>query len=128
MNMHVGLDVGSRTTAMGWRNGGRLAGQCNIDQTPAGRKAAVSKLLELKPMSVVMEATGIYSDRAGAAEGGDLFDLPVMGSQPVITNVSNTFCPSRAACRTSRNVSSSRTFGLAGFRAGVVFMLAGMRD
>jgi len=71
---------------------------------------------------------GSYSDRAGAAEGGDLFDLPVMGSQPVITNVSNTFCPSRAACRTSRNVSSSRTFGLAGFRAGVVFMLAGMRD
>jgi len=36
---------------------------------------------------------GSYSDRAGAAEGGDLFDLPVMGSQPVITNVSNTFCP-----------------------------------
>jgi len=60
MNMHVGLDVGSRTTAMGWRNGGRFAGQCNIDQTPAGRKAAVGKLLELKPISVVMEATGIY--------------------------------------------------------------------
>jgi hypothetical protein len=52
----------------------------------------------------------------------------VMGSLSVTTNVSNTFCPSRAACRTSRNVSSSRTFGLAGFRAGVVFMLAGMRD
>lgn len=60
MSMHVGLDVGSRTTAMGWRNDGRFGGACNIDQTPAGRKAAVNKLLELKPLSVVMEATGIY--------------------------------------------------------------------
>ncbi|UHC81301.1 IS110 family transposase [Pseudomonas sp. NIBR-H-19] len=60
MSMHVGLDVGSCTTAMGWRNHGRFAGACNIDQTPAGRKAAVNKLLELKPLSVVMEATGIY--------------------------------------------------------------------
>lgn len=60
MSMHVGLDVGSRTTAMGWRNDGRFAGGCNIDQTPAGRKAAVNKLLELNPLSVVMEATGIY--------------------------------------------------------------------
>jgi transposase len=60
MSMHVGLDVGSRTTAMGWRNNGRPAGSCDIDQTPSGRKAAVSKLLALKPLSVVMEATGIY--------------------------------------------------------------------
>jgi transposase len=60
MSMHVGLDVGSRTTAMGWRNNGRPAGSCDIDQTPNGRKAAVSKLLALKPLSVVMEATGIY--------------------------------------------------------------------
>lgn len=60
MSVHVGLDVGSRTTAMGWRNNGRPAGSCDIDQTPSGRKAAVSKLLALKPLSVVMEATGIY--------------------------------------------------------------------
>lgn len=60
MSMHVGLDVGSRTTAMGWRNNGRSAGSCDIDQTPAGRKAAVKKLIALKPLSVVMEATGIY--------------------------------------------------------------------
>lgn len=60
MSVHVGLDVGSRTTAMGWRNNGRPAGSCDIDQTPGGRKAAVSKLLALKPLSVVMEATGIY--------------------------------------------------------------------
>lgn len=60
MSMHVGLDVGSRTTAMGWRSDGRSAGACSIDQTPSGRKAAVNKLLELKPLSVVMEATGIY--------------------------------------------------------------------
>jgi transposase len=60
MSVHVGLDVGSRTTAMGWRNNGRPAGSCDIDQTPSGRKAAVSKLLALKPSSVVMEATGIY--------------------------------------------------------------------
>ena len=60
MSVHVGWDVGSRTTAMGWRNNGRPAGSCDIDQTPSGRKAAVSKLLALKPSSVVMEATGIY--------------------------------------------------------------------
>lgn len=46
MNMHFGLDVGSRTTAMGWRNGGRFAGQCNIDQTPR-----VAKLLSASYLS-----------------------------------------------------------------------------
>lgn len=60
MSMHVGLDVGSRTTAMGWRSNGRPAGSWDIEQTPKGRKAAVKKLLALKPLSVVMEATGIY--------------------------------------------------------------------
>lgn len=60
MSVHVGLDVGSRTTAMGWRDKGRAAGSWEISQTPKGRKAAVKKLLALKPLSVVMEATGIY--------------------------------------------------------------------
>lgn len=60
MAIHVGLDVGSRTTAMGWRDEGRSAGAWEIAQTPKGRKAAVKKLLALKPLSVVMEATGIY--------------------------------------------------------------------
>lgn len=60
MGVHVGLDVGSRSTAMGWRDNGRSAGSWEILQTPKGRKAAVKKLLSLKPVSVVMEATGIY--------------------------------------------------------------------
>lgn len=60
MSVHVGLDVGSRTTAMGWRDKGRSAGAWEIAQTPKGRKAAVKKLLALKPLSIVMEATGIY--------------------------------------------------------------------
>lgn len=60
MSVHVGLDVGSRTTAMGWRDKGRAAGSWDIAQTPKGRKAAVKKLIALKPLSVVMEATGIY--------------------------------------------------------------------
>lgn len=60
MSVYVGLDVGSRTTAMGWRAKGRSAGSWEIDQTPKGRKAAVKKLLSLKPLCVVMEATGIY--------------------------------------------------------------------
>jgi transposase len=60
MAVHVGLDVGSRTTAMGWRDKGRSAGSWEITQTPKGRKAAVKKLLTLKPISVIMEATGIY--------------------------------------------------------------------
>lgn len=60
MSVHVGLDVGSRTTAMGWRDKGRAAGSWDIAQTPKGRKAAVKKLKALKPLSVVMEATGMY--------------------------------------------------------------------
>ena len=60
MAVHVGLDVGSRSTAMGWREKGRSAGSWEILQTPKGRKTAVKKLLALKPISVVMEATGIY--------------------------------------------------------------------
>lgn len=60
MSVHVGLDVGSRSTAMVWRDKGRAAGSWDIAQTPKGRKAAVKKLIALKPLSVVMEATGIY--------------------------------------------------------------------
>lgn len=60
MSVHIGLDVGSRTTAMGWREKGRSAGSWEIQQTSKGRKAAVKKILALKPLSVVMEATGIY--------------------------------------------------------------------
>jgi transposase len=60
MAVHVGLDVGSRSTAMGWRDKGRSAGSWEILQTPKGRKAAIKKILALKPLSVVMEATGIY--------------------------------------------------------------------
>lgn len=60
MAVHVGLDVGSRSTAMGWRDKGRSAGSWEILQTPKGRKAAIKKILSLKPVSVVMEATGIY--------------------------------------------------------------------
>ena len=60
MSVHVGLDVGSRSTAMAWRQKGRPAGTWDIDQTPKGRKNAVKKLLALNPVSVVMEATGIY--------------------------------------------------------------------
>lgn len=60
MTIHVGLDVGSRNTAMAWRQDGRSAGTGNIVQTPKGRKAAVKKLLALNPQTIVMEATGIY--------------------------------------------------------------------
>lgn len=60
MSVHVGLDVGSRSTVMAWRDKSRAAGSWDIAQTPKGRKAAVKKLIALKPLSVVMEATGIY--------------------------------------------------------------------
>jgi transposase len=60
MAIHVGLDVGSRSTAMAWRDKGRAAGSWEILQTPKGRKAAIKKLLALKPLSILMEATGIY--------------------------------------------------------------------
>lgn len=60
MSVHVGLDVGSRTTVMAWRDKGRSAGSWDIAQTPKGRKAAVKKLRALNPLSIVMEATGIY--------------------------------------------------------------------
>lgn len=60
MSIFVGLDIGSRTSIAGVRKDGRPAGQWEIAQTPAGRKAAVKKLKSLKPKSIVMEATGIY--------------------------------------------------------------------
>lgn len=60
MSVYVGLDVGSRSVAMAWRQKGRTAGTWNIEQTAKGHKAAVKKLLSLKPVCVVMEATGIY--------------------------------------------------------------------
>src|SRR5476649_2826573 len=60
MSVHVGLDVGCRTTVMAWRDKTRPAGSWDIAQTPKGRKAAVKKLSALKPLSIVMEATGIY--------------------------------------------------------------------
>lgn len=60
MNIHVGIDIGAKTSAMGWRQKGKTAGQWEIQQTAKGRKAAVNKMLDLKPLSVVMEATGIY--------------------------------------------------------------------
>ena len=61
MSVWVGVDIGSRTSVVAVRKDGRPAGQWDIAQTPAGRKAAVKKLLALKPKSIVMEATGIYS-------------------------------------------------------------------
>jgi transposase len=60
MNTHVGIDIASRTSAMGWRQSGKTSGQWAIQHSPKGRKATVEKLLRLKPLSVVMEATGIY--------------------------------------------------------------------
>lgn len=60
MNIHVGIDIGAKTSAMGWRQNGKTVGQWEIQQTAKGRKAAVNKMLALKPLSVVMEATGIY--------------------------------------------------------------------
>lgn len=60
MNIHVGIDIGAKTSAMGWRQNGKTVGQWEIQQTAKGRKAAVNKMLGLKPLSVVMEATGIY--------------------------------------------------------------------
>lgn len=60
MSVYVGLDIGSRTSIAGVRKDGRPAGQWEIAQTPAGRKAAVKKLQLLKPKAIVMEATGIY--------------------------------------------------------------------
>ncbi|UXZ96382.1 IS110 family transposase [Pseudomonas phytophila] len=60
MGLYIGIDVGSRSCAMSWRDKGRVAGSWDIIQTPKGRKAAVKKLLSLKPVAVVMEATGVY--------------------------------------------------------------------
>ena len=60
MNIHVGIDIGAKTSAMGWRQNGKTVGQWEIQQTAKGRKAAVNKMLALKPLRVVMEATGIY--------------------------------------------------------------------
>jgi len=60
MAVYAGIDVGARNAAMGWREKGRAAGSWDIAQTAKGHKAVVKKLLALKPLAVVMEATGIY--------------------------------------------------------------------
>lgn len=60
MNVYVGLDVGSRSIAMVWRQKGRTAGTWDIEQTAKGHKLAVKKLQGLKPQGIVMEATGVY--------------------------------------------------------------------
>lgn len=62
MNVYVGLDVGSRSVAMAWRQKGHTAGTWYIEQTPKGHALATKKLLKLKPVCVVMEATGIYGN------------------------------------------------------------------
>lgn len=55
-----------------------------------------------------------YKEKRGREKGTDLFFVTgiqacfVLGSVPVIKNVSNTFCPSRTASRISRNVNSLR--------------------
>jgi transposase len=60
MDLNVGIDISARSSEMSWRQGGRTLGGETIEHTVQGRKAAISKLLSLKPLCVVMEATGIY--------------------------------------------------------------------
>lgn len=60
MDLNVGIDVSARSSEMAWRKGGRTLGGETIEHTVQGRKAAIRKLLSLKPLCVVMEATGIY--------------------------------------------------------------------
>ncbi|MDP3845007.1 MAG: IS110 family transposase [Pseudomonas sp.] len=60
MSMYVGLDIGAKTVAMAWRQGGRTLGQEEIKQTPEGHRKAVKQIRGLKPALVVLEATGIY--------------------------------------------------------------------
>ena len=110
--------------------GSELARESGLPNTITFRPATK------KPEAFAVRALKIKRSQPSAAPTQSLFRSCgrlqffyfVMGSLPVITNLSNTFCPSRAACRTSRNVSSSRAFCFAGFRAEIVLMLAGLRD
>lgn len=60
MSIYVGIDIGSRSSVMSWRQDGRTTGMWTIEQTAKGHKAAAKKLRGLKPALIVLEATGIY--------------------------------------------------------------------
>lgn len=60
MTTFVGIDVGARSVSVAWRVNGSTAGRCEAAQTPEGHAALIQRLRPLTPVTVVMEATGIY--------------------------------------------------------------------
>lgn len=59
-NTYVGIDVGAKSVVVARRAHERTLSTETIKQTPAGHAALVKQLLALKPVCVVLEATGVY--------------------------------------------------------------------
>lgn len=60
MKVFAGIDVGAKTVVLAWRQGGRTAGRGTHVQSVEGHRQLVARLQALKPVHVVLEATGIY--------------------------------------------------------------------
>jgi transposase len=56
----VGIDVAARTVEMVWRSQGKSSKSQSYEQTAAGHRQLIKQLHRLEPVSVVLEATGIY--------------------------------------------------------------------
>ena len=58
--MHVGLDIGAKTVDLVYRANGKNSKVEKFDQTSNGHAKIIKRIKALKPVHIVMEATGIY--------------------------------------------------------------------
>ena len=56
----IGIDISAKTVDVAHRQGGRVKACFTCEQTGAGHAALVARLAALKPVRVVLEATGVY--------------------------------------------------------------------
>ena len=60
MSVWVGIDVAARTAEVVWRSQGKNSKPISFEQTPAGHRQLIRQLQQLKPVRIVLEATGVY--------------------------------------------------------------------
>lgn len=60
MSVWVGIDVAARTAEVVWRSQGKNSKPISFEQTAAGHRQLIRQLQQLKPVRIVLEATGVY--------------------------------------------------------------------
>jgi transposase len=60
MSVWIGIDVAAKTVEMVWRSQSNSSRPESFEQTPAGHRQLIKQLKRLDPVSVVLEATGVY--------------------------------------------------------------------